>query len=63
MPFGALVLERLLAHAKPDAVEISVYGVREGLLYSKLPTPQAQQRCAALVLLGFRPPLCALART
>jgi exopolyphosphatase / guanosine-5'-triphosphate,3'-diphosphate pyrophosphatase len=33
MPFGALVLERLLTHAKPDAVEISVYGVREGLLY------------------------------
>jgi exopolyphosphatase/guanosine-5'-triphosphate,3'-diphosphate pyrophosphatase len=38
MPFGALVLERLLTHARPDAVEISVYGVREGLLYSKLPS-------------------------
>ena len=37
MPFGALVLERLLHHSQPDAVEISVYGVREGLLYSKLP--------------------------
>ena len=37
MPFGALVLERLLEHSKPDRVEVSVYGVREGLLYSKLP--------------------------
>ncbi|MCB1431489.1 MAG: exopolyphosphatase [Alphaproteobacteria bacterium] len=36
MPFGALVLERLLSHSKPDHVEVSVYGVREGLLYSKL---------------------------
>ncbi|MCB1378353.1 MAG: exopolyphosphatase [Alphaproteobacteria bacterium] len=37
MPFGALVLERLMEHSKPDSVEISVYGVREGLLYSRLP--------------------------
>lgn len=37
MPFGALVLERLLAHSQAASVEISVYGVREGLLYSKLP--------------------------
>ncbi len=37
MPYGALVLERLMEHSQPDAVEISVYGVREGLLYSKLP--------------------------
>jgi exopolyphosphatase/guanosine-5'-triphosphate,3'-diphosphate pyrophosphatase len=37
MPFGALVLERLLEHSRPEHVEISVYGVREGLLYSKLP--------------------------
>jgi exopolyphosphatase/guanosine-5'-triphosphate,3'-diphosphate pyrophosphatase len=37
LPYGALVLERLLAHSRPQAVEISVYGVREGLLYSKLP--------------------------
>ena len=37
LPFGALVLERLLAHSQPSNVEISVYGVREGLLYSKLP--------------------------
>jgi exopolyphosphatase/guanosine-5'-triphosphate,3'-diphosphate pyrophosphatase len=37
LPFGALVLERLLAHSEAANVEISVYGVREGLLYSKLP--------------------------
>jgi len=37
MPFGALVLERLLHHSQASSVEISVYGVREGLLYSKLP--------------------------
>ena len=37
MPYGALVLERLLEHGKASAVEMSVYGVREGLLYAKLP--------------------------
>ncbi|MBI2719158.1 MAG: exopolyphosphatase [Rhizobiales bacterium] len=37
MPFGALVLARLLEHSRPKAVEVSVFGVREGLLYSKLP--------------------------
>lgn len=42
MPFGALVLERLLHHAEASKVEISVYGVREGLLYSKLPARKRQ---------------------
>ena len=37
LPYGALVLDRLLEHAKPRNVVISAYGVREGLLYSKLP--------------------------
>ncbi len=37
MPYGALVLERLLQHIEASAVEVSVYGLREGLLYSKLP--------------------------
>jgi exopolyphosphatase / guanosine-5'-triphosphate,3'-diphosphate pyrophosphatase len=37
LPFGALVLERLLAKSKAADVVASVYGVREGLLYSKLP--------------------------
>jgi exopolyphosphatase / guanosine-5'-triphosphate,3'-diphosphate pyrophosphatase len=37
MPYGAMVLERLLNHAKPKHVVCSVYGVREGYLYAKLP--------------------------
>ncbi len=37
LPYGALVLERLLAKSKAEDVVASVYGVREGLLYSKLP--------------------------
>jgi exopolyphosphatase / guanosine-5'-triphosphate,3'-diphosphate pyrophosphatase len=37
LPYGALVLERLLAKSKAKDVVASVYGVREGLLYSKLP--------------------------
>jgi exopolyphosphatase / guanosine-5'-triphosphate,3'-diphosphate pyrophosphatase len=37
LPYGALVLERLLAKSKAADVVASVYGVREGLLYSKLP--------------------------
>ena len=37
MPFGALVLNRLLHYGKAKEVMVSVYGVREGLLYSKLP--------------------------
>jgi exopolyphosphatase / guanosine-5'-triphosphate,3'-diphosphate pyrophosphatase len=37
LPFGALVLERLLHKGKAKDVVASVFGVREGLLYSKLP--------------------------
>lgn len=37
MPFGAMILQRLLSHSTPKDVVFSVYGVREGLLYSKLP--------------------------
>ena len=37
LPYGALVLERLLAKSRAEDVVASVYGVREGLLYSKLP--------------------------
>lgn len=36
LPYGALVLERLLDLAKPRNVVISVFGVREGLLFRKL---------------------------
>jgi exopolyphosphatase/guanosine-5'-triphosphate,3'-diphosphate pyrophosphatase len=41
MPYGALVLERLLDHAKAKEIVISVFGVREGLLFSKLPRRKA----------------------
>ncbi|MDP9137057.1 MAG: Ppx/GppA family phosphatase [Pseudomonadota bacterium] len=36
LPFGAMVLERILDLSKPRNVVISVFGVREGILYSKL---------------------------
>jgi len=36
LPYGALVLDRLLRAGKPESVVISAYGVREGLLFSKL---------------------------
>lgn len=42
MPFGALVLNRLLHYGKAKDVTVSVYGVREGLLYSKLPRRKMQ---------------------
>jgi exopolyphosphatase / guanosine-5'-triphosphate,3'-diphosphate pyrophosphatase len=37
LPFGAMVLDRLLVAGKARDIVSSVYGVREGLLYSKLP--------------------------
>lgn len=37
VPFGALVLERLLEALAPSEVVFSVYGIREGLLYSLMP--------------------------
>jgi len=36
IPYGALVLERLIRQMKPRAVVVSVFGIREGLLYSLL---------------------------
>jgi exopolyphosphatase/guanosine-5'-triphosphate,3'-diphosphate pyrophosphatase len=36
LPAGALVLERLLKQLQPREVVFSVYGIREGLLYSQL---------------------------
>jgi exopolyphosphatase/guanosine-5'-triphosphate,3'-diphosphate pyrophosphatase len=36
VPYGALVLERLIKQMKPRAVVVSVFGIREGLLYSLL---------------------------
>ena len=62
MPFGALVLERLLHHSEPKAVEISVYGVREGLLYSKLPARKRSSDALLSSCWDFATALCALAR-
>ena len=36
LPFGALVLERLLKQLEPGEVLFSVFGIREGLVYSLL---------------------------
>jgi exopolyphosphatase/guanosine-5'-triphosphate,3'-diphosphate pyrophosphatase len=36
VPYGALVLERLIRQMKPRSVVVSVFGIREGLLYSLL---------------------------
>ena len=43
IPYGALVLERLVKQMKPRAVVVSVFGIREGLLYSLL-TEQEKRR-------------------
>jgi exopolyphosphatase/guanosine-5'-triphosphate,3'-diphosphate pyrophosphatase len=36
VPYGALVLERLLRRVKPKAVVVSTFGIREGLVYALL---------------------------
>lgn len=36
LPFGALVLERLLRQLRPSEVVFSVYGIREGVVYKLL---------------------------
>lgn len=43
LPLAALVLERVLRIAKPDSVIFSAYGLREGLLHSRL-TPAEQRK-------------------
>jgi exopolyphosphatase/guanosine-5'-triphosphate,3'-diphosphate pyrophosphatase len=37
LPYGALVLERLLRQLQPSEVIFSVFGIREGLIYGLLP--------------------------
>ena len=37
LPFGALVLDRLIRRMQPRQVVFSVFGIREGLIYSLLP--------------------------
>jgi exopolyphosphatase/guanosine-5'-triphosphate,3'-diphosphate pyrophosphatase len=43
LPFGALVLERLIRRMQPRQIVFSVFGIREGLIYSLL-TPYEQLR-------------------
>ncbi len=43
LPYGALVLERLLRRMKPKEVVFSVYGVREGLVFSLLSPPERKR--------------------
>ncbi len=43
LPYGALVLERLIRRVKPKAVVISAYGIREGLLYTLLDEEERRQ--------------------
>lgn len=37
LPYGALVLERLIRRMQPGSIVFSVFGIREGLIYSQLP--------------------------
>jgi len=43
LPFGALVLERLIRRMQPRQIVFSVFGIREGLIYGLLP-PHEQMR-------------------
>jgi exopolyphosphatase/guanosine-5'-triphosphate,3'-diphosphate pyrophosphatase len=48
LPYAAIVLERLMAHAPFDRVILSSYGLREGLIVDRLPaTLQAQHPLVA----------------
>jgi exopolyphosphatase/guanosine-5'-triphosphate,3'-diphosphate pyrophosphatase len=47
LPYGALVLERVLKHMKPKEVVFSVFGIREGLVYKLLSA--AEQRKDPLI--------------
>jgi exopolyphosphatase/guanosine-5'-triphosphate,3'-diphosphate pyrophosphatase len=43
LPYGALVLERLLKAIAPSEVIFSVFGIREGLLFSLLPAHERRK--------------------
>ncbi len=43
LPYGALVLERLLKKLEPSAVHFSVFGIREGLVYGLLSEPERRK--------------------
>ena len=54
LPFGALVLERLLKQLDPSEVLFSVFGIREGLVYGLLSEMERSKDPAALVLRRLR---------
>ena len=59
LPFGALVLERLLKKMRPSEFVVSGFGVREGLLYSTLPDDEKKrdpllEACNELAVLRSR---------
>ncbi len=62
LPYGALVLERLLKKLEPAAVHFSVFGIREGLVYSLLSEPERRKDPLHLVLCRVRAPALALRR-
>jgi exopolyphosphatase / guanosine-5'-triphosphate,3'-diphosphate pyrophosphatase len=43
IPYGALVMERLIKTLKLDRVVISAFGVREGVLFAKLPADERSE--------------------
>jgi exopolyphosphatase/guanosine-5'-triphosphate,3'-diphosphate pyrophosphatase len=43
LPYGALVLERLVREVQPSEVVFSVFGIREGLLYNLLSGPERRK--------------------
>ena len=43
LPYGALVLERLLRQLQPSEVVFSVFGIREGLIYGLLPAHERRR--------------------
>ncbi|MGQ0458055.1 MAG: Ppx/GppA family phosphatase [Hyphomicrobium sp.] len=43
VPYGALVLERLLKQMQPSSVVFSVFGIREGFIYSQLPAHERRR--------------------
>ncbi len=43
LPYGAFVLERLLKMLNPSQVVFSVFGIREGLIYSLLPAHERRK--------------------
>jgi exopolyphosphatase/guanosine-5'-triphosphate,3'-diphosphate pyrophosphatase len=43
LPYGAIVLERLLKRMEPSSVVFSVFGIREGVLYDLMPAHERRK--------------------